>query len=198
MMREPVYRSLYNDRMISTIGVYIAPGADVNQVIAALRAKFAGQQELIIRSNRELRTGVLAIFDQTFAITTALNLLASVVAFIGILSALMALQLERTRELGTMRANGLTRRQLFRLTLIETGLMGTIAGLMSLPVGSVLAWVLVYIINLRSFGWSMQLELRPAFYTQAVAVALIAALLAGIYPALRMGRIQPAQAIRSE
>jgi putative ABC transport system permease protein len=141
---------------------------------------------------------VLVVFDQTFAITTALNLLATVVAFIGILSALMALQLERTRELGTMRANGLTQGQLFRLTLLETGLMGFTAGLMSLPVGTVLAWVLVYIINVRSFGWSLQLQLRPEFYTQAFAVALVAALLAGIYPALRMGRIQPAQALRSE
>jgi putative ABC transport system permease protein len=105
---------------------------------------------------------------------------------------------QRTRELGTLRANGMTRRQLFRLTLLETGLMGGIAGLMSLPVGTALAWVLVYIINVRSFGWSLHLQLRPEFYTQAVAVALLAALLAGIYPALRIGAIQPARAVRSE
>ncbi len=198
LMRMPIYRQYWDDPMISTLGVFVQPGADVNAVINALRAKFAGWQELQVRSNRELRTSVLAIFDQTFAITTALNLLATVVAFIGILSALMALQLERTREIGTMRANGLTRRQLFRLTLLETGLMGMIAGLMSLPVGTVLAWVLVYIINVRSFGWSLQLQLRPEFYTQAFAVALLAALLAGVYPAIRMGRIQPADAVRAE
>jgi len=197
-MRLLVYRSLYDDKMISTMAAFTEPGADVSAIINMLRQKFAGQQELYVQSNRELRQSVLVIFDQTFAITTALNLLATVVAFIGILSALMALQLERTRELGTMRANGLTRGQLFRLTLLETGLMGLIAGLMSLPVGTVLAWVLVYIINVRSFGWSLELQLRPEFYTQAFAVALVAALLAGIYPALRMGRIQPADALRAE
>jgi putative ABC transport system permease protein len=198
MLRMPIYRSLYDDQAISTLGVFLAPGADLEGVIRELKAKFAGQQELIVSSNRELRASVFVVFDQTFAITTALNLLATVVAFIGILSALAALQLERTRELGTLRANGLTRGQLFRLTLIETGLMGGIAGLMALPVGTVLAWVLIYIINIRSFGWSLRLQLRPEFYTQAVAVALIAALLAGIYPALRIGRIQPARAIRLE
>ncbi len=197
-MRLPVYRALYDDKMISTMAAFTEPGADVNAIINTLRQKFAGKQELYVQSNRELRQSVLVIFDQTFAITTALNLLATVVAFIGILSALMALQLERTRELGTMRANGLTRWQLFRLTLLETGLMGLIAGLMSLPVGTVLAWVLVYIINVRSFGWSLELQLRPEFYTQAFAVALVAALLAGIYPAFRMGRIQPADALRAE
>ena len=113
------------------------------------------------------------------------------------LSALLALQLERTRELGTMRANGMTRWQLFRMTLLETGLMGVIAGAMALPVGSVLAWVLVYIINVRSFGWTLRLQLRPEFFVQAVAVSLIASVLAGIYPALLMGLIQPAMAIRA-
>jgi putative ABC transport system permease protein len=198
IMRQPIYYQYYNDHMISSVAAFIEPGADLDEVIRTLREKFAGKQELIVQSNRGLRSGVLAVFDQTFAITTALNLLASVVAFIGILSALMALQLERIREIGTMRANGMTRSQLFRMTLLETGLMGAIAGAMSLPIGSVLAWVLVYIINVRSFGWTLQLQLRPEFYLQAVLVSLIAALLAGIYPALRIGRIQPAVAIRSE
>lgn len=198
LIRMEVYRSLWNDTAISTLAAYVTPDANIDTVVQTLRDKFAGIQELQVRSNRELLDGVLVIFDQTFAITTALNLLATIVAFIGILSALAALQLERTREIGTMRANGLTRRQLFRMTLIETGLMGVTAGLMAVPVGTVLAWVLVYIINIRSFGWSMQLLLRPEFYSQALGVALIAALLAGIYPALRIGSILPARAVRSE
>jgi putative ABC transport system permease protein len=198
LMRESVYRSLWNDRYISSVAAFVAADADIQQVIRTLRDMFAGRVDLRIQSNRELLDSVLVVFDQTFAITTALNLLATLVAFVGILSALMALQLERTREIGTMRANGLTPRQLFRLTLLETGLMGVTAGLMALPVGTLLAWVLVYIINLRSFGWSLQLGLRPEFYTQAFAVALVASLLAGIYPALRMGAIQPARAVRSE
>ncbi|HVO42285.1 MAG TPA: ABC transporter permease, partial [Aggregatilineales bacterium] len=198
LMRDTVYQANWDDNAISTLGLYVKPGTDIPKLIAALRAEFAGRQDLKIQSNADLLRSVLHVFDQTFAITTALNLLATVVAFIGILSALMALQLERTREIGTMRANGMTRRQLFGMTLLETGLMGAIAGVMSVPVGTVLAWILVYIINVRSFGWTLQLELRPEFYAQALIVALAAALLAGIYPALRMGQIQPALALRSE
>lgn len=198
LMRDPIYRRLWNDPYISNVAAFVAPGVPVSDVITRLKQTFAGREELIVQSNRDLLDGVLVIFDQTFAITTALNMLATIVAFIGILSALMALQLERMREIGTMRANGLTPGQLFRLTLLETGLMGGVAGVMALPVGTVLAWVLVYIINVRSFGWSLQLQLRPEFYTQALAVALVAALLAGIYPALHMGRVQPARAVRSE
>ncbi len=198
MIRDEVYRHYWDDKSISTVAVFVAPGVNVQDVITQIKAAFAGKQELVVQSNRDLLQSVFVIFDETFAITTALSLLATVVAFIGILSALMALQLERTRELGTMRANGLTRGQLFRMTLLETGLMGITAGGMAVPVGTVLAWVLIYIINVRSFGWSITLGLKPEFYTQALAVAIVAALLAGLYPAIRMGRIQPAQALRAE
>ena len=119
-------------------------------------------------------------------------------AFIGVLSALMSLQLERARELGTLRATGMTRQQLWGLTLLETGLMGTTAGLLALPVGLALAWILVYVINVRSFGWTLRMELRPEYFLQALLVAVGAALLAGIYPALRLGNLEIATAIREE
>jgi putative ABC transport system permease protein len=198
MIRLPIYHQYYSDRSISNAAAFLTPGADLQTVTRNLKAAFAGKYDLYVSSNRELRDSVLVVFDQTFAITSALNLLATLVAFIGILSALAALQLERTRELGTLRATGMTRGQLFRLTLLETGLMGSVAGIMALPVGTLLAWVLVYIINVRSFGWSLRLQLQPEFYTQALLVALVASVLAGIYPALRMGAIQPARALRSE
>ncbi|MBO9308230.1 MAG: FtsX-like permease family protein [Chloroflexi bacterium] len=198
MMRRHIYLQYYDDPYISTIAAWVAPGYAVSDVVNAIRAAFDGQQELLVQSNRDLRERVLVVFDQTFAITTALNLLATVVAFIGILSALASLQLERTREFGAMRANGMTRCQLFRLTLTETSLMGAIAAVMAAPVGTLLAWVLVYIINLRSFGWTLTLSLRPEFYAQATLVALVASLLAGVYPALRIGQIQPACALRLE
>ena len=92
----------------------------------------------------------------------------------------------------------MTVRQLYALTLIETGLMGGTAGLLALPVGYVLAWILIYVINVRSFGWTLQMQLEPAYFLQAFAVAVLAALLAGVYPSYRMGRMVVATAIREE
>lgn len=151
-----------------------------------------------MQSNRILRQGSLEIFDRTFAITNALRLLAVVVAFIGVFSTLMSLQLERTRELGILRATGMTPRQLGALTLLETGLMGTMAGLFAMPVGYILAWILIYVINVRSFGWTLQMVLQGSYFWQALLVAIVAALLAGLYPALRLGRMNIATAIRQE
>jgi putative ABC transport system permease protein len=110
----------------------------------------------------------------------------------------MSLQLERARELGTLRATGMTRAQLWLLTFVETGLMGATAGLLAMPVGYALAWILVYVINVRSFGWTLNMQLEPAYFLQAFAVAVVAALLAGIYPSIRLGNMEIATAIREE
>ncbi|MDW8293134.1 MAG: FtsX-like permease family protein [Anaerolineae bacterium] len=195
IMHRDLYRRYFGDDKVSSLALYLDP--EQAPTVPELRQLFAGR-ELVISANRELRANALQIFDRTFAITGALNLLATAVAFIGVLSALMALQIERTRELGVLRANGMTLRQLWRMTLVETGLMGSTAGLLSFPTGILLAVVLVYIINLRSFGWTIRLTLDPQTFAQAMAVAVISALLAGVYPMLRLRALQIADAVRQE
>ncbi len=197
-MADPVYRSLWDDTGVSAVGLFVAEGEDVDAKVAELRAALAGEAELVVRSNRGTRENALEVFDRTFAITVALQLLATLVAFVGILSTLMSLQLDRAREIGVLRATGMTRRQLWRLSLLETGLIGAGAGLLAMPVGLLLAIILIYIINLRSFGWTLELQLQPGEFGQAFLVALAAALLAGLYPAWRLGQMQPASAVRSE
>jgi putative ABC transport system permease protein len=87
---------------------------------------------------------------------------------------------------------------LLNFTMIQTGLMGTVAGALALPIGLVLALVLVYVINVRSFGWTMQLTLQPGEFALAFAVAVISALAAGLYPARRLSQLVTARALRSE
>jgi putative ABC transport system permease protein len=196
-LRYDIYRANWDDAALSSLALYAAPGVDVDELVGRLRAA-AGDADVVVGSNRSLREGTLEIFDRTFAITAVLQLLATVVAFIGVLSALMALQLERARELAMLRANGLTPAQLWGLVLTQTGLMGLTAGLLATPLGLVLALVLIYVINRRSFGWTLNLSLDPALFLQALLVALVAAILAGIYPALKMSRTSPAMALREE
>ncbi len=192
-----VYDRYFNDPFISSLGIFTDAEADIDSVIAALRRDLA-QYDLLVQDNASLRAGALEVFDRTFAITVALRLLTTLVAFIGILSALLALQLEQGREYGVMRATGMTARQLTAYAMIQTALMGLVAGLLALPIGLAMSLVLTYVINLRSFGWTMQFTLQPAQFGEALLVALLAALLAGFYPALRLGRLKPAAALRRE
>jgi len=197
LMARTTYREHWDDPGLSALAVHVAAGADPAQVAADLRTALSGTA-LQVQVNRALREEALVVFDRTFAITNALRLLAVLVAFIGVLSALMALQIERARELATLQALGLTAGQLWRLTLMETGLMGATAGVLSLPTGFVLALVLVYVINLRSFGWTIQLETDPWVFVQALGVSVLAALLAAIYPMRRLLGVPVAAALRGE
>jgi putative ABC transport system permease protein len=196
-MADNTYRRYFNDPYISTMAVFLEEGANYQTTLDGIRTALSGT-DLTAQSNRSLRDGALEIFERTFSITQALRLLAIIVAFIGILSALMALQIEQTRQYGTMRAVGLTRRQLWNFTLLQTGLMGAVAGVLALPIGAALAAVLIYVINVRSFGWTMRLTLLPGEFLFAFAIAIIAALLAGVYPAARISRLAAAAALRGE
>jgi putative ABC transport system permease protein len=197
MMSRATYERHWADRGVSSLALYAAPGVDVARLIEALRARAEGR-EVLIRSNRALREASLVIFDRTFAVTRVLRLLIIVVAFVGVLSALMALGLERARELGLQRALGLTPGQVWGVITAQTGLMGLLAGVLAMPVGVLLAGVLVYVINRRSFGWTMPIDVRPDILLQGVLLALAAALVAGAYPAARMARAAPVDALRDE
>ena len=204
MMARSLYDEYWDDPDISSLGVFMEEGAVGEEVAAAIRrASMTREGEdvrspVVVRSNRELREASLEVFDRTFAITRVLRLLAFGVAFIAVLSALMALQLERKREMGVLRANGMTPSQMWRLITTQTGLMGLVAGVLAIPAGLVLAVVMIFVINRRSFGWSLDMIVSPDILLQAAGLALIGALLAGVYPAWRMARTSPAEALREE
>jgi putative ABC transport system permease protein len=198
MLEYGTYTRLYDDSTVTTMALILEAGADRGAAIERLREATASQQALGIRSNRAVGEASLVVFDRTFAITQVLRLLALIVAFVGVLSALMALQLERGRELGVLRANGLTPRQVWAMVSSQTGLMGIASGLMALPMGLILAVLMIEFVNRRSFGWSIDLAIPPDVLFQAVGLALVAALLAGVYPSWRMARTSPAEALRSE
>src|SRR2546428_4627985 len=197
-MSRRTYDGAWNDRKISGLALEAAPGVDVNALVAAVRERAAGGPRLVVRSNRALREASMEIFDRTFAITGVLRTLSLVVAFVGMLAALMALSLERAREIGVLRALGLTPRQVWGLVTAQTGVIGLLAGVLAVPSGLLLAAVLVFVINRRSFGWTMSIDPSPSILLQGVALSLLAALLAGLYPAWRMATAPPAESLRDE
>jgi len=193
------YARLWDDESISTIGIYLDQQVELKRSISQVRNALGGlDQGLRIRSNRQIREHSIAVFDRTFAITQILRVLAVGVAFIGVLSSLMALQLERTWEQAVLRATGATPRQLTLITLLQTGLIGLYAGLLSLPLGWLMSKILIEVINRDSFGWSITTRLPVSALAEALLLALVAALLAGIYPSWRINRVQPALALREE
>ena len=197
LMSREIYLEHWNDPALSSLGVEALTDEGTGELAEAIRAELAGTG-LEVQENRQIREEALQIFDRTFAITESLRVLAVVVAFIGVLSALLALQLERKREYATLEAIGLAPEGLERLTYIETGLMGLSAALLALPTGLLLALILIHVINVRSFGWTI--ELAPAIgpFLQAIVVGVVASLAAAVYPVSRLRRMPVAEAIRGE
>jgi putative ABC transport system permease protein len=197
LMSLEKYREFWDDQNISGASVYLTQDAKRDNVQDEIQHAVSGMN-VIIQSNSALRETALAIFDRTFAITLALRLIVIIVAFIGVLGALMVLQIERTREFGTLRAIGMTLNQMWQLTMIESGIMGAVAGALAIPVGLAIALVLIYVINFRSFGWTIFFQPVPETYLQAFLVSTTAALLASVYPMIHLGKMEAAEALREE
>jgi putative ABC transport system permease protein len=198
MMSRKTYARHFFDTSIDSLGLYLDDGTDVDTVTAAIAKLGEGRQQLYINSNAGLRDESLRIFDRTFVITDVLYWLTLGVAFIGILSAMLALQLERAREFATLRALGMTPGQVGGLITTQTGVIGLLSGLAAIPLGIVMAWVLIKVINRRAFGWQIDMTVAPDILAMSVVFAIGAALLAGLYPAWRAGQSQPAIAMREE
>ena len=190
------YQRYWRDATVGSAAVFAGPGQNLAELRQHLQEKLGPTQPLIIRSNRDIQRLTLEIFDRTFTITQVLRLLAILVAVVGILSALLALQLERAREFAVLRAIGMTPVEIGGLVSLQTGFMGAAAGLLALPTGILLAAMLIFVINRRAFGWSLPFQVDPLLLLQTLALAIIAALLAGLYPIWRMARARPADALR--
>ena len=198
MMDHRTFAQHWGASRVNNLGVFLRPGVNTAAYAATLRRAMAGRFAVRVASNRELRDAVLSIFDQTFRITLVMQFLAGVVAFIGIISAVMSLLLERTRELGVLRAVGMSLQQLRRMVFLESGLMGAFAGLIALPAGTLLAVVLVYVINLRTFDWTIALRFDFFAYVHTFTLAVLTAVLAAVYPLLRLKSLPIAGALREE
>jgi len=198
MMDHRTYNKNWGPSRITNIGVFLKPQVDFRRYVADLRRAVAGRYAVNILSNRELRDEVFKVFDQSFAITHVMQILAGIVAFIGIISAVMSLLVERTRELGILRAVGMRFNQLRRLVFLESGLIGGFAALIAVPAGTALALVMIYVINLRTFNWTINFQIDLGAYAQIGWMALVAALSAAIYPMWRLKKISVVAAIREE
>ena len=193
------YRRYWTDQEITSIGLTTNPELELDAVKNSVRAIINSYPDpMLMRSNAEIRKMSLDIFDRTFAITHVLRLLTVAVAFVGILSALMALSLERRAEFAVLRALGITPAELRNLLFLQTGLMGIIAGLLALPLGIIMSKILVSVINLRSFGWTMEFFIPPTVLLESLLLAIVAALLAGWYPARKLSLLSPAEALRHQ
>ncbi len=198
VMDRSLFQRLWRDPWLTSIVIYLLPGADPQAVRREILRRLPTQEEFVVFSNRELKARILEIFDQTFAITYALEVVALVVAVLGILNTLIASVLERTREIGVLRSIGFTRGGVQRTILCEAAFMGTLANVLGALSGVALSLILIYVINKQSFGWTIQFTFPTRLIAEYAVLTLVASLAAGCFPAWRASRLAIAEAVRYE
>ena len=199
VMAQALYTRWWPAEGVTSLGLQLMDASNAAPVLRDLRSYVAalpGSWGVV--ANADIRRTTLTIFDRTFTITKVMRWLAIMVAFVGTLSALLAMQLERMREYALLRATGMTVQEVAAMIGIQTVVLGVLAGLFAMPLGVLISEVLIDVINRRSFGWSMLYSLPMSVLLEALMLATVAALLAGIYPALRVAAVSPAQALRDQ
>jgi putative ABC transport system permease protein len=143
-----------------------------------------------------LKSFSLQVFERTFAVTGALNVMTLAVAGFAILTSLLTLASMRLPQLAPVWALGLTRAQLARLELLRALLLAALTMILAIPVGLVLAWVLLAVINVEAFGWRLPMHLFPTQWLTLGALALLAAGLASLWPARKLATMPPSTLLR--
>ena len=197
MMDRSTYRALFGDSTIDSLAIFLDPNVNREVVIETIKQK-TRKWEIPITNQKELHDGILEVFDTTFALTRSMRFLAIMVAFFGIAGALLTLFLERQREFGIYRALGFSTRQVAGITVMEGVGMGIISFILSILVGTILAWVLIKIINFQSFNWTIFYHFSLRHYSLAAATAIVASLGASLCPIIKICRTYPQIQIREE
>jgi putative ABC transport system permease protein len=187
----------YGPGPIHNMALYLDPGSDPERVVDRLKARFAGYP-LQFRSNRTLRERVLAIFDQTFAMTRVLQGMGLTVAICGIALTLLVQARERVPELALYRALGARRGQIFRAFVGEGLSMGLLGLAIGAAGGVALAMILIFVVNRDYFGWTIQVYWPWEAIARQAAAILTASMLAGLYPAVRASRVPARELSRDD
>jgi putative ABC transport system permease protein len=198
ILDRDLYVRLYDDPRVTSVAVIAAAGLEPEELRRRVLRAAQGRFALTISTNRELRRSVLAIFDQTFAVTRSLEAIAVAVAVLGIANALVASAVERRRSFGLLRAVGAVKRQIREAVLLEAALTGVLSAAMACAAGAAFAYLLLAVINPQSFGWTVVTSIPVPALAAAVGLVLGASVLAGIWPGRLASEVDPAAALAEE
>jgi putative ABC transport system permease protein len=198
LLEKKLFQSLWNDETLHSAGIYLKEGFSLEAFKETIREKYSKPYRLFVVSHRELRNEVLKIFDQTFAITYALEFIAIIVAILGIINSLNALIIERQRDIGILRAVGGFRRQIEKTVLIEAGMIGFFSHILGLLCGFLLSILLIYVINKQSFGWTIQFSIPLPSLIESWLIVMITSIVAGFIPARRAAKMNAVESLRME
>jgi putative ABC transport system permease protein len=198
MMDRSTYLSAFGDHTINSVGIFIDRGSPQPQRLLQVVRERAAAYAVPVFTLEELQSRILSVFDSTFAVTRSMRMLAIVVAFFGIAGALLTLFMERQREFGIYRALGFSTKQVAIMTITEGLGMGLVSFAGSVLGGTLLSMILIKVINLRSFNWTIFYYPSLGPYLLSGVTAVLASVAASLYPVWRVLKTYPHIQMREE
>lgn len=192
-----VYRDLWGDDRVQSLALFLKPGVSMEEVRMSVIKDFKGLEKTVV-SNAQMRETVLGIFDKTFAPTATLKGVSLLVGLLGVATAMMAILMERSRDIRVLGYLGLTSGELGRMNIYQGLIMGFAAFLIAAVSGTVLTYIIVHAINYRSFGWSIDIRLNPWVFVETFSLTMIACFASSLYPTLKLVQIKTAETLTEE
>jgi putative ABC transport system permease protein len=198
MLDRQTYAKQWNDDTLSSLHVRLTPGVNRRQTAERWTALLREKYPVVVNNFDGVKAEALVVFDRTFAVTDVLTWLAGGIAFCGLAGSLLALALARRRDYSILAAVGMSMPQTAAWVLAQGMLIAWAATLVGCIAGTALAYVLAYVIQYRSFGWSIPTSPHPRFWVENLVLATAAAIIAAIYPVIRLRNAAPARSLRYE
>jgi putative ABC transport system permease protein len=198
MLGRERYVSLLHDQRVDTFEVMLHDPRDMLKVRRQIFASISGQHDLNVLTSGEFRNELMKTTEAIFGLVRALELVALIVAVLGIVNAQFANVLDRRRELAVLRALGMLRKQLTKMIVFEATLVGAVGTLAGILLGLMFGHLLLAHINLVQTGWHFPYRVSLRAITEVLVLTIPAAALAGLYPALAAARAQVTEGLESE
>ena len=183
LLDRALYKKYWREDLLDAFDLWLEPHADQQAIIQTIKERYGEPYQLFISTHRELRESVVRIMEQSFVVNYAVEIVAIVVAIFSVINTLLASILDRTREIGVLRAIGATQEQVRRIVMMEAGWMGLIGGLLGLFAGTVMAYHHVVYNTKELTGWTFQFYYPYGVAALSIIASVILCLLAGFGPA---------------
>lgn len=197
-MAREIFIQHFNDTMVDNFEVYLKDPSYTEKVRDEINSRWGAEYDLYVLSNQELRKEAYALVDNAFSVTYAMEFLAVVLALLGVINTLLAAVLDRTREIGLLRAIGAARRHIIKLFSGEAALIGLTGGIIGSLSGYVLGYIVTKVVGVEATGWDFTYIFPMRLAVQMLFAATACAIIAGLYPARRASRLDVVEALAYE
>jgi putative ABC transport system permease protein len=198
LVDRALYKKYWHDELLDAFDLWLEPGADQGKIIETIKQRHGERYELFISTHGELRDAVVKIMEQSFVVNYAVEIVAVVVAIFSVINTLLASVLDRTREIGVLRAIGATQAQVRRIVIGEAAWMGLIGGALGLFAGTVMAYHHVVYNTKQLTGWTFQFYYPYEVALLSLLAAVVLCIVAGLAPARQAAALPIVSAIGYE